>query len=245
MQFWLTLNPLRAAPAAGSRTACRCSSGPTLHMLALPSDVQLVIAAHLAHEAGGLACCMSVAAIASLSCASRACCDLVSEARAWEQVGFPLGLASPLHARAVPLPELCRAACLGHRLCRSNAVEPCAGMHVSLLPRGRGWARQLFEALHPLGLCAVADAADVAQGLALPSAPLVRRVRVRVRVRLTVLGLGLGLGLGLRNPNPNTNRNPKPTLTLALNLTSTRCWCRATRAAPPRTFSSGRPTSSR
>ena len=165
-----------AADGCGSAVAdgrARCPSDPTLHVLALPSDVQLAIIAHLAHEAGGRACCTSVAAIASLSCASRACCHLVSEARAWEQMGFALGLASPLHERAVPLPELCRATCLGHRLCRSNAMEPCAGMHVSLLPRGGGWARTLFEALRPLGLCAVADAADVAQGLPLPSAPLV------------------------------------------------------------------------
>ena len=107
MQF-LCMPLERGADGCGSAVAdggARCSSDPTLHMLALPSDVQLAIVAHLAHEAGGRACCTSVAAIASLSCASRACCHLVSEARAWEQVGFALGLASPLHACAVPLPD--------------------------------------------------------------------------------------------------------------------------------------------
>jgi hypothetical protein len=151
------------------------SESTPVHMLALPSDVQLAIAAHLAHEAGRSACCDSVAAIASLSCASRACRIMVSEACAWEQAGSALGLASPSSWLArLALPELCRAACLGHRLCRSRAAEPCEGMHVSLLPRGGGWARELFEALHPLGLCAVANAADLAECLLdLPSVPFV------------------------------------------------------------------------
>ena len=159
--------------AADGHAKCSSESTP-MHMLALPSDVQLAIAAHLAREAGGLACCTSVAAIASLSCTSRACRSLVSEAHAWEQAGSALGLASPSSRLArLALPELCRAACLGHRLCRSRAAEPCEGMHVSLLPRGGGWARELFEALHPLGLCAVANAADLAEGLDLPSVPFV------------------------------------------------------------------------
>eukprot|EP00964_Phaeocystis_antarctica_P117826 scaffold81647_cov39-Phaeocystis_antarctica.AAC.2 len=81
------------------------SDSTPMHLLALPSDVQLAIAAHLAHEAGGSAGCDAVAAIASLSCASRACRSLVTEARAWEQAGFALGLASPLHERAFPLWE--------------------------------------------------------------------------------------------------------------------------------------------
>ena len=223
---------------ADGRAKCSSDSTP-MHLLALPPDVQLAIAAHLAHEAGGLAGCDTVAAIASLSCASRACRSLVTEARAWEQAGCALGLASPLHERAFPLwegpsssgttaaaqpvepaaqlqeaealeaeaseaaaaseataaaaaaaaaadeasasssggtvrlPKLCRAACLAHRLCRTSAAEPCEGMHVSLLPRGGGWARELYEALGPLGLCAVSDAADLAEGLALPSVPFV------------------------------------------------------------------------
>lgn len=142
-----------------------------MRMLQLSEDVQSTIVAHLAHEAGGSASCDSVAAIAALSCASSACRRLVSEARGWELAGTALGLASLLHRRDASLPELCRAASFGHNLCRSRAAEPWEGIHVSLLPRGGGWARELFEALHPLGLCAVAENAGVAA--ALPSVPFV------------------------------------------------------------------------
>ena len=168
-------NPMAAIPAAAMALVVRWRAPPgfgrAMRMLELSEDVQSTIVAHLAHEAGGSASCDSVAAIAALSCASSACRRLVSEARGWELAGTALGLASPLHRRDASLPELCRAASFGHNLCRSRAAEPWEGIHVSLLPRGGGWARELFEVLHPLGWCAVAETAGAAA--ALPSVPFV------------------------------------------------------------------------